>query len=169
MSLKPDPSVIGGVATPQFARLPDVQALFARRATRLRHLAASSHLAPYLRFLADICDAQRRIAEKLGDAASPDPEMIARNRSYRMPPLDRAALIATPMLALPVLADTAPPADAMKLSEILAKFETDTGADLAYIDEVDWDDDGYYEVEYRTTDGREVEVRLDPKTGAVRQ
>lgn len=96
MSLKPDPSVIGGVATPQFARLPDVQALFARRATRLRHLAASSHLAPYLRFLADICDAQRRIAEKLGDAAAPDAEMIARNRSYRMPPLDRAALIATP-------------------------------------------------------------------------
>lgn len=80
-----------------------------------------------------------------------------------------AALIATPMLALPVLGDTAPPADAMKLSEILAKFESDTGADLAYIDEVDWDDDGYYEVEYRTTDGREVEVRLEPMTGAVRQ
>lgn len=95
MSLTPDPSVIGGVATPQFARLPDPVALFQRRAARLRHLAQGSNLGPYLRFLADLCDAQARVAASLDTPAPPDPAVVERNRSYRMPPVDRAALIAS--------------------------------------------------------------------------
>lgn len=95
MSLTPDPSVIGGVATPQFARLPDPRALFQRRATRLRHLAQASNLGPYLRFLADLSDAQGRVVASLDAAAPPDPALIERNRSYRMLPIDRAALIAS--------------------------------------------------------------------------
>lgn len=94
MSLAPDPSVIGGVSTPEFARMTDPEALFRRRAARLRHMAKTSNLAPYLRFLADLCDAQERVAAALGPAAAPDPALIERNRSYRMPPIDRAALIA---------------------------------------------------------------------------
>lgn len=94
MSLTPDPSVIGGVATPQYARLPDPGPLFARRAARLRHLAQASNLGPYLRFLADLCDAQGRVVAALDAPQTPDPAMIDRNRSYRMPPIDRAGLIA---------------------------------------------------------------------------
>ena len=51
----------------------------------------------------------------------------------------------------------APPADALKLSEIVAKVEAHAAADLAYVDEVDWDDDGYWKVEYKTQTGAEVE------------
>ncbi|MDO5656973.1 MAG: PepSY domain-containing protein [Paracoccus sp. (in: a-proteobacteria)] len=58
-----------------------------------------------------------------------------------------------------------PPADALALSDIIAKIETDLGDTLAYIDEVNWDDDGYWEVEYRTTDNAEVDIRVDPITG----
>ena len=76
-----------------------------------------------------------------------------------------AALIATLSLAPAAAFAAAPPADALKLSEIVAKVEAHAAADLAYVDEVDWDDDGYWEIEYHTTDGAEVKVRLDPKTG----
>lgn len=80
--------------------------------------------------------------------------------------LTAAALILSPLAAVAQGApgDT-PPADAMPLSEIIAKIETDLGADLGHVDDVQWDDDGYYEVEYRTADNREVEMRVDPATG----
>lgn len=72
------------------------------------------------------------------------------------------ALMLSPMLAL---ADTPPPADALPLSQIIATLEEQAGPDLAYIDEVDWDDDGYWKVEYRTMQGARIELRLDPVTG----
>lgn len=64
-------------------------------------------------------------------------------------------------------ADTPPPEGALPLSQILATLEA--SADIRWIDEVDWDSDGYWEVEYHTTDGREVEVQLDPMTGEPRR
>lgn len=79
--------------------------------------------------------------------------------------LSFVALMLAPGAAL---AQDRPPADAQPLSQILATLEEDLGDTLAFIDEVDWDDDGYYEVEYYTTDGREVKVRLDPVTGQPR-
>ncbi|MFN3273476.1 MAG: PepSY domain-containing protein [Paracoccus sp. (in: a-proteobacteria)] len=79
--------------------------------------------------------------------------------------LPLAAMLMAPTA---LLAQDRPPADAMPLSQILSTLEQDVGADLAFIDEVDWDDDGYYEVEYYTADGREVKVRLDPTTGQPR-
>ncbi|MDO5641069.1 MAG: formate dehydrogenase accessory protein FdhE [Paracoccus sp. (in: a-proteobacteria)] len=95
MSLPPDPSVISGIHTPVFARLPDPVALFRQRAARLRQLADGARLAPYLRFLADLADVQAALA-----AATPPPERlgtaeITRNRSHHMPPIDRAAMIAS--------------------------------------------------------------------------
>ena len=51
-SAEPDPAMIGGVAQPDFARLPDPVALFQTRAKRLGFLAQSSRLGPYLAFLA---------------------------------------------------------------------------------------------------------------------
>ena len=65
-------------------------------------------------------------------------------------------------------ADTPPPAGAMKLSAVLAALEARVGDQLTHIDEADWDDDGYWEVEYRGTDGAEVKVKLDPMTGEPR-
>lgn len=76
--------------------------------------------------------------------------------------LTAAALALSPTA---LLAQEAPPADAMALSEIVAGIESDLGADLAYIEDIQWDDDGYYEVEYRTADNREVDMRVDPRTG----
>ena len=70
------------------------------------------------------------------------------------------------MLPLPLMAQDQPPADGTPLSQMLATLEQE--ADFGHIDDVDWDDDGYYEVEYYTTEGREVKVRLDPVTGAAR-
>ncbi|MFN3685300.1 PepSY domain-containing protein [Salinarimonas sp.] len=57
-----------------------------------------------------------------------------------------------------------PPADALPLSEVLATLEG-TG-DVAYFDEVEWDDDGYWEIDYVRPDGGRVELRVDPTTGA---
>ena len=80
----------------------------------------------------------------------------------------RNSLIAlTALLLLPAAALAQPPADAMPLSQIIASIEGQ--ADFGYIKEVDWDDDGYWEVEYYTRDGRKVDVRLDPMTGEPRR
>lgn len=75
------------------------------------------------------------------------------------------APLAVILLTAPVFADPAPPADAVALSKIIAKLEQQ--ADFAHIKEIDWDD-GLYEVEYRTKDGGSREVKLDPRTGELR-
>jgi FdhE protein len=87
--LKPDPSVIGQVAKPPFVRLPDPALLFAERAERLRELAPGHDLEPYLRFLADLSDAQSRIQAELPEPDMPADDVVARAREHAMPPLDR--------------------------------------------------------------------------------
>jgi FdhE protein len=89
-SIDPDPSVIGGVPKPPFARLPDPATLFARRAGRLRALAVGE-LAPYLEFLAAVADAQDAILPALPEPESTTPEIAARALQFGMPPLDRSA------------------------------------------------------------------------------
>jgi hypothetical protein len=64
--------------------------------------------------------------------------------------------------ALAQQADKAPPENARKLSEIVAKVEQ--RQDFRYISEIDWDE-GAYEVTYYTTDRAKVEIRYDPVTG----
>lgn len=79
----------------------------------------------------------------------------------------RNALIAFSALALlPATALAQPPADAMPLSQIVASIEGQ--ADFGYIKEVDWDDDGYWEIEYYRADGAKVEVDIDPVSGQPR-
>ncbi len=90
--VQPDPSVIGGVAKAPFVRLPDPVGVFARRAARLRALAGSGELGPYLALLADIADAQAAIVPVLPEASSPTPDVLERARQFAMPPLDRATL-----------------------------------------------------------------------------
>lgn len=77
-----------------------------------------------------------------------------------------AGLIAVPSV---LMAQQTPPAGAMPLSQIVTKLETDLGGQLGHIEDISWDDDGYWEVEYHTTDNREVEIRVDPATGEVRE
>jgi hypothetical protein len=72
--------------------------------------------------------------------------------------------------ALPLTAPAfaaGPPSGALPLSEIIRSFE-ETG-EVAYFDEIEWDDDGYWEIEYRRTDGATVEVKVDPLTGEPRR
>ncbi len=91
-SVQPDPSAIGGVPKAPFARLPDPASIFARRAQRLRTLAAAGHLASYLEFLAAISEAQSAMLPQLGEPLLPAREFIARARHFDMPPLDRNAM-----------------------------------------------------------------------------
>lgn len=79
----------------------------------------------------------------------------------------RNSLIAlSALLLLPAAALAQPPADAMPLSQIIASIEGE--ADFGYIKEVDWDDDGYWEIEYYRADGAKVEVDIDPVSGEPR-
>jgi len=68
----PDPSAISDIPTPPFTRLPDPNNLFAARAARFAALAESHELAPYLRFLAGLCNVQAEIQDGL-----PEPEAVA--------------------------------------------------------------------------------------------
>lgn len=84
-----------------------------------------------------------------------------------MPRFSIPAALALTLAALPALAQSAPPAGAMPLSQVIAQVEA--LPDFRHVDEVDWDDDGYWDVEYVNTEGRSVDLRLDPMTGAVRR
>lgn len=55
-----------------------------------------------------------------------------------------------------------PPVGALSLSQIIAQIES--RPDFAFIRDIDWDD-GRYEVEYRTRDGRDRVLKVDPRTG----
>jgi hypothetical protein len=71
------------------------------------------------------------------------------------------------MAGAPALAQSAPPEGALPLSEVIAQIEATEG--VHFIDEVEWDDDGYWEIEYYLRNGTKVEVKIDPVTGAVRR
>lgn len=89
----------GGVTTPPFAFTPDAAEVFTGRAARFRKLAEDSRLAPYLRFLADLSDLQARLVAEAGPAAAPAPQRMAQAKAGAMPPLDRAAIAASPEMA----------------------------------------------------------------------
>lgn len=74
----------------------------------------------------------------------------------------RLALASAILIGASLSAYAAPP-EGSKLSEIIAKVEQT--ADLQYIDEVDWNERGYYEIEYLLKNGAKVEIKIDPKTG----
>lgn len=84
-----DMTVIGEIANPPFARLPDPGQLFRDRAERFRFLAERNELRPYLLFLADIADAQSHVQSDLPAPLLPDTATLKRARDFAMPPLDR--------------------------------------------------------------------------------
>ena len=59
-----------------------------------------------------------------------------------------------------------PPVGAHPLSEIISKVEKRDS--FSHVDEVRWNDDGYYEVTYLTTDKATVEINYDPVTAEPR-
>src|SRR5262249_53336978 len=70
-------------------RLPEPISLFADRTHRLRRLAQGHALAPYLKFLAGLTEAQYRIQDDLPLPEMPDADARNRAREFGMPPLDR--------------------------------------------------------------------------------
>ncbi|MCG7363673.1 formate dehydrogenase accessory protein FdhE [Roseomonas sp. ACRSG] len=96
--LQPDPSMIGRLVKPAFALLPDPAVLFGRRAERFAVLAEGSAMAPYLRFLGGIARVQQQLAESLPPPSPVPAEQRERARANTMPPLDRAAMGASPEL-----------------------------------------------------------------------
>lgn len=55
-----------------------------------------------------------------------------------------------------------PPAGSLSLSQIIIQIES--RPDHAFIKDIDWED-GRYEIEYRTRDGRDRVLKVDPRTG----
>lgn len=80
--------------------------------------------------------------------------------------------LAAPVLALGLTAGMAmadqdmPPPTAMPMS-LLTKAIENSIANLQAFKEISWDDEGYWEIEMWTTDGKTVEARVDPITGTV--
>jgi FdhE protein len=66
------------------------------RAERLRDLAQTHDLAPYLNFLAGIAETQHRIQEGLPEPDVPPLEDRERARQFNMPPLDRSRFVIEP-------------------------------------------------------------------------
>ena len=84
------PSVeIGTEVRPPTVVTPDPSTLFARRARRFRDLAPDHQLAPWLRFLGDLSEAQHLIQTGLPDPLMPAADAIARSIEFGMPVLPR--------------------------------------------------------------------------------
>jgi FdhE protein len=83
------PISIGLEAAPPFARVPELQTVFSRRAERCRQLAGAHPLEPYLLFIADLAAAQDVALGSLSLAAMPRPEGFAGSRTAEMPLLHR--------------------------------------------------------------------------------
>ncbi|HPG23685.1 MAG TPA: PepSY domain-containing protein [Amaricoccus sp.] len=73
--------------------------------------------------------------------------------------------LAAALAAAPAVAQRLPPADGMPLSKIIANVEANP--EVRSIRDVEWEDDGYWEISYVTQNGRRGRARLDPMTGAT--
>lgn len=121
--IAPDPTQIGDVAAPPFAVLPDIDALFARRAARLRDLAGRSPLGPFLSFLARVVDAQQAALADLPGSAPLAQERLRRAGAHGMPLIDAEAelrggaftvTLAALLARLDAIAAPAPAAQALR-------------------------------------------------------
>jgi hypothetical protein len=60
-------------------------------------------------------------------------------------------------------ASAVPPENALKLSDIVAKIEQRD--QFRYVSEIEWDEEGFYDITYFTSDKAKVEIKIDPVTG----
>src|SRR5579859_4018836 len=77
----------GGVKAPDPLVLPDPATRFARSAARLEALSAGHPVADWLRFMAQLAEAQHVAATTLGPLAGPDEAAVLQAVEARMPPL----------------------------------------------------------------------------------
>jgi hypothetical protein len=75
--------------------------------------------------------------------------------------------LATLALAVPAVALAAPPQGARPASEVIRQVEQ--RPDFGHLRDLEWDNDGYWEVEYVTREGARIKLRLDPLSGEPRQ
>ena len=75
-----------------------------------------------------------------------------------------AAVLSLMLGGAPALA--APPQNAMPLSRLLQALEERVNP--AYFEEIEWDNDGYWEIEYIDRNGGKQKLRVDPVTGQDR-
>jgi hypothetical protein len=81
----------------------------------------------------------------------------------QMPPQTTAPAPERPAPEPPKLVEPGgPPAGSLSLSQIIIQIES--RPDHAFIRDIDWKD-GRYEIEYRTRDGRDRVLKVDPRTG----
>ena len=111
-------------------RLPDRGDVFRARAQRLRQLAPSNPIGPYLLLMADVADAQHAVAQTL-EVPHPSPDVIERAAEHCMPLLGvqdvRALRAAAPLFAH--LANSAP-ALATPLARLGAMSQPERDAQL---------------------------------------
>src|SRR3954451_22018031 len=121
-----DPIPIGDISTPPFARLPEPSTLFRHRAERFAAVALQREVAPYLKFLGDVCRIQDRIQAGLPVPAIPPADMLERSRQFGMPLLHGGGLLSDgPFLAIldrliAMLAEIDMPQTALSVLEGLA-------------------------------------------------
>ena len=60
-----------------------------------------------------------------------------------------------------------PRQEAAPLSRILQALEQ--RSDIAYFKDIEWDETGYWEIEYQDKDGRTVGLKIDPVSGETRR
>lgn len=72
-------------------------------------------------------------------------------------------VLAASFLALPAAAQSLPPANALPLSQVIATVEK--SQPVRVFTEVEWDDDGYWDIEFVNQNNRRTSVRIDPFSG----
>jgi hypothetical protein len=86
--------------------------------------------------------------------------IMSRTKAFYL--IAAAALIGTQAYAQ-TAASQIPPQNSKKLSQLIASVEQRDK--FQYVKDIEWDDEGYYEVTYYTTDKAKVEIKLDPVSG----
>jgi hypothetical protein len=75
----------------------------------------------------------------------------------------RAILAALLLAAAPAAAQNLPPANGLPLSTIIGNVEQ--SQPVRVFTEIEWDDDGYWDIEFVNTSNRRTSVRIDPVSG----
>lgn len=91
-----DPVDIGKAASAAFLRLPEVPALFRRRAARFVALAAGHPMDDFLRFMGRLADAQAEAVRALKPGGLPAAAEIEAAKAEAMPPLGGDGLLDGP-------------------------------------------------------------------------
>jgi hypothetical protein len=77
-------------------------------------------------------------------------------------------ILALTLFAAPALAaDRPPPANALPLSQVLQMIEKQ--GQVAYFEDIEWEDDGYWEIKYAARSGGAMKVKIDPVTGEIKK